>query len=176
MGRLCFVWAILYITFFLGSRRRAVQGILFAVSVIAAVVAIYGMLSAWESVELQSILHSLQHARLGLDRDRRLPLDHRRIPRTQGPRPHRRRPRILPRAALVLSNPGPRAYTIRATALQTLDGHRSQSPCLHARRRLRCLPLLVGRALASRARSSTSASSASPHPSHGSTSVTFSTR
>ncbi|MGB8031617.1 MAG: DUF2157 domain-containing protein [Terracidiphilus sp.] len=49
MGRLCFLWAILYITFFLGSRRRAVQGILFAVSVIGAVLAIYGMLSAWAS-------------------------------------------------------------------------------------------------------------------------------
>jgi hypothetical protein len=49
MGRLCFLWAILYITFFIGSRRRAVQGILFAVSIIAAVLAIYGMLSAWES-------------------------------------------------------------------------------------------------------------------------------
>ena len=36
MGRLCFVWAILYLTFFLGSRRKAVQGILFAASAIAA--------------------------------------------------------------------------------------------------------------------------------------------
>ena len=26
MGRLCFVWGILYLTFFLGSRRKAVQG------------------------------------------------------------------------------------------------------------------------------------------------------
>jgi uncharacterized membrane protein len=49
MGRLCFLWAILYITFFLASRRRAVQGILFAVSIVAAGLAIYGMLSAWES-------------------------------------------------------------------------------------------------------------------------------
>ncbi len=49
MGRLCFLWAILYITFFIGSRRKAVQGILFVVSIIAAVLAIYGMLSAWES-------------------------------------------------------------------------------------------------------------------------------
>ena len=49
MGRVIFVWAILYITFFLGSRRRAVQGILFAVSIVAAVLSIYGMLSAWES-------------------------------------------------------------------------------------------------------------------------------
>ncbi|MGA2908549.1 MAG: DUF2157 domain-containing protein [Terracidiphilus sp.] len=49
ISRLCFMWAILYITFFLASRRRAVQGILFAVSIIAAVLAIYGMLSAWQS-------------------------------------------------------------------------------------------------------------------------------
>lgn len=49
MGRLCFLWAILYVTFFIGSKRKAVQGILFAVSIIAAVLAIYGMLSAWES-------------------------------------------------------------------------------------------------------------------------------
>ena len=48
-GPRLFVWAILYITFFIGSRRRAVQGILFAVSIVAAVLAIYGMLSAWES-------------------------------------------------------------------------------------------------------------------------------
>jgi len=49
MGRVVFAWAILYITFFIGSRRRAVQGILFAVSVIGAVLSIYAMLSAWES-------------------------------------------------------------------------------------------------------------------------------
>ena len=49
MGRVLFAWAILYITFFIGSRRRVVQGILFAVSIIAALLAIYGMLSAWES-------------------------------------------------------------------------------------------------------------------------------
>ena len=49
LGRVVFAWAILYITFFMGSCRRAVQGILFAVSVIGAVVSIYGMLSAWES-------------------------------------------------------------------------------------------------------------------------------
>jgi len=49
MGRLCFVWGILYITFFLGSRRKAVQGILFAVSAIAAVSGIVEMLSSWVS-------------------------------------------------------------------------------------------------------------------------------
>ena len=35
MGRLYFMWSILYITFFIASRRKAVQGILFAVSVSA---------------------------------------------------------------------------------------------------------------------------------------------
>ncbi len=49
MGRLYFVWAILYLTFFAGSRRKAVQGILFAVSAIAAVTGIVFMLAAWSS-------------------------------------------------------------------------------------------------------------------------------
>jgi len=49
MGRLCFLWAILYITFFVHSRRRAVEGILFAVGAIGAVVGINLMLSNWES-------------------------------------------------------------------------------------------------------------------------------
>jgi uncharacterized membrane protein len=49
MGRLCFTWAILYITFFAGSRRRAVQGILFAAGAIAAVTGIVLMLGPWES-------------------------------------------------------------------------------------------------------------------------------
>ena len=49
MGRLCFLWAILYITFFIGSRRRAVQGILFAAGIIGAVVAVDAMLSSWQS-------------------------------------------------------------------------------------------------------------------------------
>jgi len=49
MGRLCFVWAILYITFFLRSRRRVVQAILYAAGIVAAVVGAVFMLSAWES-------------------------------------------------------------------------------------------------------------------------------
>jgi uncharacterized membrane protein len=49
MGRLCFVWAILYITFFVGSRRRVVQGILFAASAIAAVTGVVLMLANWQS-------------------------------------------------------------------------------------------------------------------------------
>jgi Predicted membrane protein (DUF2157) len=49
MGRLGFVWAILYITFFIGSRRRVVQAILFAVGIIGAVAGIAMMLLAWDS-------------------------------------------------------------------------------------------------------------------------------
>jgi len=49
MGRLYFVWAILYITFFIGSRQRAVQGILFAASAIGAVAGVVEMLSTWSS-------------------------------------------------------------------------------------------------------------------------------
>jgi uncharacterized membrane protein len=54
MGRLLFVWAILYLTFFVGSRRKAVQGILFAVSAIAAVYGILFMLTGWVSVSSDS--------------------------------------------------------------------------------------------------------------------------
>ena len=49
IGRLLFVWAVLYITFFIGSRRKAVQGVLFAVSAIAAVYGIVFMLAGWAS-------------------------------------------------------------------------------------------------------------------------------
>jgi uncharacterized membrane protein len=49
MGRLFFVGAILYVTFFLGSRRKAVQGILFAAGAIAAIAGIVLMQSNWES-------------------------------------------------------------------------------------------------------------------------------
>lgn len=48
-GRFLFVWAILYLTFFVGSRRRAVQGILFGAGAIAAVTGIVFMLMGWRS-------------------------------------------------------------------------------------------------------------------------------
>ena len=49
MGRLAFVWAILYVTFFLSSQKRAVRGILFAAGAIAAAAGVAMMLSDWES-------------------------------------------------------------------------------------------------------------------------------
>jgi uncharacterized membrane protein len=48
-GRFLIVWAVLYLTFFLGSRRKILQGILFAVGAIAAVVGIEVLLVGWRS-------------------------------------------------------------------------------------------------------------------------------
>jgi uncharacterized membrane protein len=48
-GRFLFVWAILYLTFFLGSKRKIVQGILFAAAAVAAVGGIVAMLTGWAS-------------------------------------------------------------------------------------------------------------------------------
>jgi uncharacterized membrane protein len=49
IGRALFTWAILYLTFFLGSQRKVVQGILFAAGAIAAVSGTVIMLSGWVS-------------------------------------------------------------------------------------------------------------------------------
>ncbi len=49
IGRFLFVWAILYLTFFLGSKRKIVQGILFAAGAIAAIVGTAMMLDGWRS-------------------------------------------------------------------------------------------------------------------------------
>jgi uncharacterized membrane protein len=49
LGRFCFVWAILYLTFLAHSQRKIVRGILFAASAIAIVAGIGYMLSYWES-------------------------------------------------------------------------------------------------------------------------------
>jgi uncharacterized membrane protein len=55
-GRFLIVWAVLYLTFFLGSKRKIVQGILFAVGAIASVVGIVGMLDGWSSWGNQTFL------------------------------------------------------------------------------------------------------------------------
>ncbi|HEY2467692.1 MAG TPA: DUF2157 domain-containing protein [Terracidiphilus sp.] len=49
LGRFLFVWAILYLTLFIGTDRRILRGILFATSAIAAVVAIFVLLESWRS-------------------------------------------------------------------------------------------------------------------------------
>lgn len=49
LGRLLFLWAILYLTFFVHSQRMAVRGILFAVSAISGTVGVGLMLENWRS-------------------------------------------------------------------------------------------------------------------------------
>jgi uncharacterized membrane protein len=56
IGRMLFTWAILYITFFVGSRRRAVQGILFACAAVASIFGICVMLENWTSYGNQTFL------------------------------------------------------------------------------------------------------------------------
>jgi uncharacterized membrane protein len=53
IGRALFVWAVLYLTFFVGSQRKVVQGILFAAAAIASVTGIVLMLSGWVSWSAQ---------------------------------------------------------------------------------------------------------------------------
>jgi hypothetical protein len=49
LGGFLLVWAVLYLTVFLGSRRKAVQGILFAAGAIASVVSVTMMVEGWRS-------------------------------------------------------------------------------------------------------------------------------
>lgn len=49
LGRFLLVWSILYLTVFLGSRRKAVHGILFAAAAIAALVGTVMMTASWSS-------------------------------------------------------------------------------------------------------------------------------
>lgn len=48
-GRFLIVWALLYLTVFLGSKRKITQGILFAASAIAAIVGTFILLEGWRS-------------------------------------------------------------------------------------------------------------------------------
>jgi uncharacterized membrane protein len=49
LSRLLIVWAVLYLTFFLGSKHKIVQGILFAAAAIAAPLGIAMLLGGWRS-------------------------------------------------------------------------------------------------------------------------------
>ncbi|WP_162601276.1 DUF2157 domain-containing protein [Occallatibacter savannae] len=49
VGRFLFVWAILYLTLFIDTRRRIVRGILFGVSTLAAVASVSLLLTSWRS-------------------------------------------------------------------------------------------------------------------------------
>ena len=56
IGRFLIVWAILYLTFFLDSKRKILRGILFAVSAIAATVGTVILLDGWGSWGTQTYL------------------------------------------------------------------------------------------------------------------------
>src|ERR1700739_130196 len=49
VGRFLFVWAILYLTLFIGTQRRIVRGIFFTESAIAAVTSTFLLLDGWRS-------------------------------------------------------------------------------------------------------------------------------
>jgi uncharacterized membrane protein len=55
-GRFLIVWAVLYLTVFLGSKHKVVQGILFAVAAVASVVGIAMALEGWRAWGSQSFL------------------------------------------------------------------------------------------------------------------------
>ena len=55
-GRFLVVWAVLYLTFFLGSKRRILRGILFAVAAIASITGICILLEGWSSWGDQTFL------------------------------------------------------------------------------------------------------------------------
>jgi len=56
IGRFLIVWAVLYLTVFLGSKRKAVQGVLFAVAAIASLVGVVHLLQGWQSWGQQTFL------------------------------------------------------------------------------------------------------------------------
>jgi hypothetical protein len=56
LGRFLMVWAVLYLTFFLGSKRKILQGILFAAAAIVSVVGVVFLLDGWVSWGNQTFL------------------------------------------------------------------------------------------------------------------------
>ena len=127
MGRLCFLWAILYLTFFAGSRRKVVKEILFAASAISR--GYWHLFHARRlgRMVLGAIVHPLRHVRVGLGRDRRDTARRRRIPRPQRAGSHRRRDRVRDRAAVVLlhldrnRDPGPTEALTSGQALAPIS-------------------------------------------------------
>jgi uncharacterized membrane protein len=57
LGRFLIVWSTLYLTFFIGSKRKAVQGILFAAAAIALLVGTSMDLEGWRSWGTQTYLN-----------------------------------------------------------------------------------------------------------------------
>ena len=87
MGRMLFTWAILYLTFFLGSKRKAVQGILFAAAAIGALAGIAEMLDGWVSFTSEQTFMPFSVRVLVLGGHRSDSAHRRRIPRAQRAHP-----------------------------------------------------------------------------------------
>jgi hypothetical protein len=73
-GRFLLVWAVLDLTFFLDSKQRAMQAVLFAVSVVAALSGVLLMLGGWVSWSSQQTFLSLWTRVLGWAAIAALPL------------------------------------------------------------------------------------------------------
>jgi uncharacterized membrane protein len=56
IGRFLFAWAILYLTFFIASKRKIVQGVLFAAAAVAAAIGTGLMLNGWQSWSAEQTL------------------------------------------------------------------------------------------------------------------------
>jgi uncharacterized membrane protein len=74
LGRFLLVWAVLYLTFFLNSKHKIVQGILFAAAAIASVVGIALMLDSWYSWSASQTFLSFQFRFWGWSAIAALPL------------------------------------------------------------------------------------------------------
>jgi uncharacterized membrane protein len=56
LGRFLIVWAVLYLTYFLGSKRKAVQGVLFVAAAVALLIGVLMDLEGWRSWGTQTYL------------------------------------------------------------------------------------------------------------------------
>lgn len=64
LGRFLMVWAVLYLTAFLGSKRKLTQAVLFALAAAGAIVAVVLMLTSWRSFAAENPL-TLAHQMWG---------------------------------------------------------------------------------------------------------------
>jgi hypothetical protein len=56
LGRFLIVWSVLYLTYFLGSKRKAVQGVLFVAAAVALLIGVLMDLEGWRSWGTQTYL------------------------------------------------------------------------------------------------------------------------
>ena len=96
IGRFLIVWAVLYLTVFLGSKHKIVQGILFAAAAISALVGILLMAESWRSWSGSQTFLPLHTRVWGWIGIAALPLLLRALPPPQEPASSHRRDRSSP--------------------------------------------------------------------------------